>query len=117
MHIEALNRLQAAEYVKWHYFGDESTANLNDDEQRSEFTEIFADNGLDYFAVLAQDELVGVLSFEFPNGQITMNAKLAPQAIGMLKTSELVQLGTEFGQAHYHDDDDVQIASVSPAED
>ncbi|WP_125709755.1 hypothetical protein [Lacticaseibacillus porcinae] len=117
MHIEALNRLQAAEYVKWHYFGDASNANLNDAEQVSEFTEIFADNGLDYFAVLVEDELVGVLSFEFPNGQITMSVKLAPQAIGMLKTDELVQLGSAFGQAHYHDDDAVQIASVSPAED
>ncbi|WP_407892125.1 hypothetical protein [Lacticaseibacillus sp. N501-2] len=117
MHIERLNRLQAAEYVKWHYFGDASAANLNDAQQVAEFDEIFADNGLDYFAVLAADELVGVLSFEFPHGQIMMHVKLAPQAIGMLKTSELAQLGTEFGQAHYHDDDAVQIASVSPSDD
>lgn len=117
MNIEALNRLQAAEYVNWHYFGDASQYTLADQQQVSEFGEIFADNGLDYFAVLAQDELIAVLSFEFPNGQIRMHAKLAPQAIGILKVSELVQLGTEFGQAHYHDEDEVEIGSVSPAED
>ncbi|WP_461213287.1 hypothetical protein [Lacticaseibacillus sp. GG6-2] len=116
MDIHRLNRIEAAAYVAWQFTGDAADLTLAPDRQPVEFGEIFADNGADYFAVVADDQLVAVLECEFPDADLHLLLLPAPEQISDAPfATKLVAEALAFvqGQYHYHDDVVVTVAAAS----
>ncbi len=115
MDIHRMNRIEAGTYVAWQYFGEAAALTLSPAAQGSEFREIFADNGADYFAVTADETLAAIIACEFPGGELQMRLLPAPLYFGEAQFAPaLAAAALTFvrRQYRYGDEINVQVAQA-----
>lgn len=100
--IIPMTREQADEYLRWHYDAPYEFYNTPPQSYDENMSEIFDDNGDDFFSVLNdEDQLFGMFEFSFPDSVMGIGLGIRPQDTGKGYGREFVQQGIAFGRAKY----------------
>lgn len=100
--IIPMTREHANESFYWHYDTPYEFYNTPLQHYNENMSEIFDDNGTDFFAALDdEDQLFGTFDFSFPDGMMEIGLGIRPQDTGKGYGREFVRRCIAFGQAHY----------------